>query len=181
MHDDAPVAWAALDLVCCLLLVVFVLIAPPPAPPAVDAPGVYLIRVTWPEGLDVDVDSYVETPSGQIVFFANPEAGAVHLERDDLGVAHDPGVRANEERVTLRAATPGEYLVNLHAFRNGPVAVDVRLYRIEGADKLIVKRAVRLRGERDERTAFRFTLNQAGRVSGVSYLPKLLVGATVEA
>jgi hypothetical protein len=150
------------------------------AKPSVDAEGMYMVRVDWAPGPN-DVDTYVESPSGGVTFFAAPNVGLVHLERDDLGVQGDSAdqvaVKVNEERMTLRGAVPGEYVVNLHGYHLvGRVAVRVRLYRLRGSDRVVHEQRVVLAEQGDEQTAFRFTLDGQGAVAGYSRLPKTLVG-----
>jgi hypothetical protein len=147
---------------------------------SVETEGLYLVRVDWPKG-DNDVDTYVESPTGGITFFSAPSRGLVHLERDDLGNQGDSersiSVTTNEERVTVRAALPGEYVVNVHAYRlTGRVPVLVRLYKLRGGDRVIHEQRVVLQRQGDETTAFRFSLTESGAVAGYSRLPKQLVG-----
>lgn len=147
---------------------------------SVETEGLYMVRVDWPPG-DNDVDTYVENPAGTVTFFSAPNVGLVHLERDDLGVQGDLersiSVPTNEERVTLRAAVAGEYVVNVHAYHtNKRVPVVVRLYTLRGNDRVIHRTRVVLRRQGDEATAFRFSLTESGAVTGYSRLPKRLVG-----
>ena len=174
-RNDGPLAWASIDFLSCLLLVVLALVAPPPEPqsPSVEQEGVYLLVATWPKGLNYDVDVYVQDPSGQILFFANDDTGAMHLSRDDLGSFNDTA--GNEERVTFRSVVPGEYVIALHAYRGrGPVPVKVTLHKLRGHDGKVLSRTLRLRGQGDELTFTRFTLDKAGRVVSLSSLPKQL-------
>jgi hypothetical protein len=147
---------------------------------SVETAGYYLIRVEWPPG-DDDVDTYVQSPTGAVTFFGAPNKGLVHLERDDLGRRGDSeqavAVATNEERITLRGALPGEYVVNLHAYHVGRrVPVRVRLYELRGRDRVVHAQRVVLAWQGDEQTAFRFRLSGAGTVAEYSRLPKQLVG-----
>lgn len=182
MRDDAPVAWAAIDFLCCLLLVVFTLIAPPvQAHSSIQTLGRWAVIVTWPDGVDDDVDTYVRAPTGEIVFFNRVSGALMHLEVDDMGIVGDSagGVNLvpNHERVILRGVIPGEYVVNLHAYRfaDSNVPVTVELYRLEGVDRAVLTRQVILEEEGSEHTAFRFTLRPNGSLAGTSDLPAQFV------
>lgn len=148
-----------------------------PTTRSVDAEGVYMVRVDWPQG-DNDVDLYLQLPDRSIVYFAHRESGVVHLERDDLGNVLDSGVNVNEERATFRGVVVGETIVNIHAYRlsSAPVRVRVRLYKLRGADRVVHERTVTLARQGDEKTAYRFTIGQDGAAGGFSTLPKALVG-----
>ena len=170
-------AWASIDTLCCLLLVILVLIAPPAEPPSVEQEGVYLLIVTWPNGQLEDVDTYVQVPDGEILYFANRNAGLAHLNRDDLGQTNDGNVTTNEERVVFRGTQPGEYIVNTHLYAGfRSTRVKLQLVKLRGADKVELVETVTLKRQGQEETAFRFTLNAAGDITGTSRLPRLLVG-----
>ena len=164
----------------------FVLIQPKRSEPSIDTLGSYAVVVTWPSG-DDDVDTYVRDPAGEIAYFANADAGLMHLEHDDLGRRGDSEtsdgrkvtVDSNAERVILRGILPGEYVVNVHLYGKrspGPVPVRLRLYRLRGPDRELVTARSSLTETGAERTAFRFTLNAAGRLTGTNQLQVRLVG-----
>ena len=44
----------------------------------VEAKAEFLITITWPEESDNDVDTYVEDPVGNLVFFRSREKGLLH-------------------------------------------------------------------------------------------------------
>ena len=187
MNTDSPLAWVAIDFLCCLLLVVYTLIGPPPKPTSIDTLGQYAVEVTWPAGLDDDVDTYVEDPAGNIASFNNEDVGLMHLEHDDLGEFSDvlqyqknkvAAVRDNRERVILRGAIPGEVTVNIHAYRKaeGPCPVVVKLYRLRGEDTTLLQRRMTLSHQGEEVTAFRFTLDSKGELIDSNQLSKRFVG-----
>ena len=51
----------------------------------VDTKAEMLVTVSWPDNHPDDIDSYVEDPQGNIVWYHVMEAGLMHLERDDRG------------------------------------------------------------------------------------------------
>lgn len=180
---DEAVAWAAIDFLSALLLVIYVLIAPPPKPVAVETYGSYAIEVTWPVKYNHDVDTWVQDPDGNLAWFGASDVGLMSLDHDDLGFSSDSMggafVNDNRERVVLRGVTPGEYVVNVHAFKTpyGPTPVDIRLYRLRGDDKLIHERKLTLRATGDEQTAFRVVFGEDGEPESYNRLPELFIGS----
>ena len=86
----------------------------------------YVITVTWPGELSDDIDSWLEDPSGKVMYFRKKEVGLMHLDRDDLGSLNDtqfvPGIGMvnyphNREITTIRGIMPGEYVLNVHLYR----------------------------------------------------------------
>lgn len=170
-------AYAAIDFLVCLILVALVLIAPPAEPPSVEQEGKYLLIVQWPDSSDADIDTYVQVPDGEILYFSNRNAGLAHLNRDDLGALNDKGVLVNEERVVFRGTQTGEYIVNLHYWSGIPATrVTVEFYKLKGPDALVRREVVTLERQGVEKHLFRVRLNSAGDVTRVSVLPKRLVG-----
>ena len=45
--------------------------------------------MTWPDMNPNDLDTYVQDPAGAVVWFRSREAGLMHLDRDDRGLAGD--------------------------------------------------------------------------------------------
>lgn len=178
-HERSSLAWVAIDFLSCLILVVYVLIAPPVEKhkPTIETLGSYAIVLTWPDNLNVDIDLYVESPDGDLVWFAQGTSAGMHLERDDLGKIHDDG-KTNGERVVIRSVVRGEYAASAHGYRaGGEVPVTATLYKIAGEDARVYTRSFSVR-PKEEETAFRFSLNANGMVRDVNTLPKRLVVAT---
>ena len=151
----------------------------------------FMVTAAWPEDSDDDVDTYVEDPLGNIVFFKNPEEGLMHLDRDDLGKRSDTirgadgtlyHVKENREIVTIRGIIPGEYVVNVHMYlsrqKGAPTPVTVQLEKLNPRVDLVTTNIVSLGGTGDEKTAFRFTVDGEGSVTDTGTLPKRLAKAT---
>ena len=51
----------------------------------IDPKAEYIITVAWPDKNPNDIDTYVEDPAGNLIDFASPAAGLIHLDRDDRG------------------------------------------------------------------------------------------------
>ena len=124
-----------------LFIVSFLLINPIAKRADIEVKAEFLITVMWPDDLEDDVDTYVEDPVGNLVWFRSREPGLMHLDRDDLGKRNDEVTTAagtilfpeNREIVTLRGVIPGEYIINIHMyFKVGqePVPVTIQIDKI---------------------------------------------------
>lgn len=170
--------WAAIDSLSCLLLVVLVAINPPvePTAAAIETYGRWAVVVSWPAS-DNDVDIWLRTPAGDRVSWVTPRLAVAHLEQDDLGMRSDDPGAANRERVVIRSTEAGEYVANLHCYAcyDPPIAVDVALWRLQGADRSVKRRRLVLGRNGQEVTVFRFTLAGDGALRNLSYLPARIV------
>lgn len=149
--------------------------------PHIPTYGKYAVEIQWPLDKN-DVDLYVQDPNGLIAYFANMDAGEMHLEHDDLGdtTTDYAGLAFNYERVVLRGFVQGEYVVNTHLYWDstpGTTKVTVMLWNLQGQDRLVKQTTVILHQQGDEKTAFRFTLNGQGNVTGTNDLQKKLVNS----
>ena len=55
----------------------------------IPAKAEFIITVSWPDMNPNDLDTYVQDPAGAVVWFRSREAGLMHLDRDDRGLAGD--------------------------------------------------------------------------------------------
>lgn len=139
-----------------------------------EPPGNVVIEARWPDGLPVDIDTWVEGPDGVAVGYSNKQSLLFNLLRDDLGSKGDLG-SLNYEVQYSRGLPPGEYIVNLHWYRDdrtstdpsGPVLVEVtasvKLQPNESAQP-IAKTKVEMLEQGVEVTAIRFRLDADGGV-----------------
>jgi hypothetical protein len=152
----------------------------------IDAKAEFIITVTWPDLDPNDIDTWVQDPAGNTVWFRSREGGMMHLDRDDRGLANDTMVingqqivnPLNQEVVTIRGFAPGEYTVNLFYYdtKNGkPVDVNVSVVKVNPRAEVVFYGAASLARKGDEATAVRFAVDRDGRVNGVNTLPKKLV------
>ena len=152
----------------------------------IDAKAEFIVTVTWPDMDPNDIDTWVQDPSGNLVWFRAREAGLMHLDRDDRGTANDTLVingqqvvnPLNQEVVTVRGYAPGEYTVNVFYYetRNGrPVDVTVSVVKVNPRAEVVFYGTVALARKGDEATAVRFNVNRDGGVDSVGTLPKQLV------
>jgi hypothetical protein len=152
----------------------------------IDAKAEFIITVSWPDRNPNDIDTWVQDPGGNLVWFRAREAGLMHLDRDDRGQANDSitinGQRVvnpiRQEVVTIRGYAPGEYTVNVHYYdtRNGEtVPVKVSVVKVNPRAEVVYYGDVALARKGDEQTACRFSVRPDGTVEGVNTLPKTLV------
>jgi len=146
----------------------------------------YIINVGWPDRNPNDIDTWVQDPGGNLVWFRAREAGLMYLDRDDRGDANDAilvnGQRIvspfRQEVVTLRGIVPGEFTVNVQYYqsRDGqPVDVSVSIIKVNPRAEVVFYGQLPLARQGDEATAARFTLLPDGKVVNVNTLPKSLV------
>lgn len=169
-----------------MFVLAFLLINPIAETGAVDNKAEFLITLTWPDGRKEDVDLYVADPEGRLVWFRAREAGLMHLDRDDLGLGNDViqvgGKKVvnpvNQEIVSIRGIASGEYVVNLHLYRDDrsrPVPVKVKVEKLNPRVELIYYGDVTLKRRGEEQTAVRFSVSADGRVRDVNRLTKSIV------
>lgn len=150
-----------------------------------------LITVRWADRHPDDVDTLVEDPQGNLVWYHNRDTGLMHLDRDDRGLFQDrvmlDGVEVsnpmNQETVTLRALKPGEYVVNVLHYQSNykkPLPVSVKVEKLNPRVTLIYYGIRELTGVGDEQTAVRFTIGANGEVIGTNELKKSLLVKAVK-
>ena len=133
-----------------------------------------------------DIDTWIEDPGGNRVWFRQREGGMMHLDRDDRGLSNDSIVvngqqvvnPLNQEVVTIRGFAPGEYVVNVFYYdsKDGqPVPVNVSVVKVNPRAEVVFYGTVNLPRKGDEATAVRFSVDRDGRVTGVNTLAKTLV------
>ena len=165
-----------------LFSLAFILITPSQKNKTVDAKAEFIITVIWPSEMDDDVDTYVEDPEGNLIAFNRREQGLMHLDRDDTGISFDTiatdfgliEYKENREMVTIRGYVPGEYVVNVHMYtkrEDKETPVTIILEKINPY-KVVTGRNVVLKIKGDEKTAFRFTVNDEGKVIQTNQLEK---------
>ena len=169
-----------------LFLVAIMFMNPEAKSGIIDPKAEYIITVTWADNSPDDIDTWVEDPDGQVIWFRNPQAGLLHLDRDDRGMINDTITvngkeitnPLNQEVVTLRGVVKGEYVVNLHYYATvteKPVDVTVRLDKVNPKLEVKYYGTVTLEKKGDEKTAFRFKIGRDGDVTDINFLPKSLV------
>lgn len=157
----------------------------------VDLKAEYIISVTWPDHLADDIDLWVQDPIGETVSYLRKDAGWLHLDRDDRGEVNDTIVidgeevvyPINQEVVTIRGIIPGEYVVNLYYYAAAaprPIEALVKVEKVNPTLQTVFVRQVTLAQQDDEDTVVRFTLDQGGRIQGLSRLQKRLTPYAID-
>ena len=175
-----------------LYIIAFLLISPVKKKKEIEQKAEYVISVTWPGGLSDDVDSWLQDPTGKIMFFRRRETGLMHLDRDDLGTINDtqfvPGIGLvnyphNREITTIRGIMPGEYVFNVHLYRKrsggDPIPVTVILEKLNPHVKLLYSKTVELSHFWQEKTIIRFVLDVDGEVRESYFIYKPLVDKVI--
>jgi len=171
-----------------LFIIAFLLISPVKKKKEIEQKAEYVITVTWPGEFGDDVDSWLEDPTGKIMYFRKKEVGLMHMDRDDLGNLNDhqfvPGVGVvnypyNREITTIRGIMPGEYVFNIHLYRkeheSKPIPVTVILEKLNPQVKLLYSKVVTLSYFWEEKTIIRFVLNVDGEIEESFFIYKPLV------
>ncbi|MGR9093184.1 MAG: hypothetical protein ACU85U_21650 [Gammaproteobacteria bacterium] len=152
----------------------------------IDPKAEYIITIAWPDNSPDDVDTWVEDPNGNLIWFRNREAGLVHLDRDDRGQVNDTITvngeeiqnPLNQEVITIRGVVPGEYIVNVHYYATEtqlPLRVTVKVSKVNPALEIVYYGDTLLEKKGDEKTAVRFVIDKSGKVSQISHINKSLV------
>jgi hypothetical protein len=155
---------------------------PKEAEAAIRSPGNVIVEIRWPDEIDADVDLWVQAPGDTPVGYSNKGGMFFNLLRDDLGRRGD-STDLNYEISYSRGVPEGEYTVNVHLYRNTggyvsvpvTISVSVKPNTNESAHRLLATKLL-LEYEGEERTAFRFSLDDKGKLlrGSVHDLPKPL-------
>ena len=173
-----------------LFFMVVIFVNPPSKDGIIDPKAEFIITTKWMDNSPDDIDIWIESPQGDLVWFMTPEAGFIHLDRDDRGVANDVievnGEEIinpiNQEVVTIRNYIAGEYVVNLHYYKSSSqqaVDAEVRVVKVNPRLQVLFYDTVRLEQMGAEKTAVRFYVEKDGNISNVNTLAKSIV--TLEA
>jgi len=169
-----------------LFLITILFLNPPAKKGIIDPKAEFIITIKWDDNSPDDVDTWVEDPSGGVLWFRNPEIGLMHLDRDDRGTSKDSiivnGVEIinplNQEVVTIRGNVPGEYIVNVHYYNSKTLRqanVEVRAVKVNPQLEVIFYGTLILEDKGDEKTALRFTIDEDGKINNVNTLFKSIV------
>lgn len=170
--------------VAMVLLILPHLNPPETAKAGAPAPGNVIVEISWPREIDADVDLWVEAPGDMPVGYSNKGGQIFNLLRDDLGREGDV-TEINHEISYSRGIPSGEYVVNLHLYRDLsgqlPIPVNVAVsVKSDPADTAsgILASTVNLGHQGEELTVFRFALDDSGSLvaGSVHDLPKSLRG-----
>lgn len=176
----------ALLLFTFLFMFALLFLNPPAKSGNVNLKAEYIITVRWADHSPDDIDTWVQNPEGEVLWFRNTETGFMHLDRDDRGLSNDTininGEEIvspiNQEIVTVRKPVRGEYIVNLHYYKSEtkePVVATVSVSKVNPKLEIAFYGEVRLPAPGAERTVVRFHIDADGHVGRLSTLPKSIV------
>ena len=176
-----------------LFLISFLMIQPIIKKAEVHTQAEYIITVTWPLDNPNDVDTWLEDPLGNLVWFSQKEAGLSHLDRDDLGNLNDIIYLAdgsvikypyNQEILTIRGFIGGEWTLNVHMYAKrdaAPTMVRVTVDKLNPKLKPILAKDILLSERGDEITVARFEMGSNGDILSLNDMPKKLITLKSEA
>ena len=72
-----------------LMFLAIIFMNPIPKTGVINPKAEYIITVSWPDNNPDDIDTYVQNPTGGLVWFRGKESEFVHLDRDDRGLLND--------------------------------------------------------------------------------------------
>ncbi len=134
------------------------------------APGNVIVEISWSDKVDADVDLWVQAPGDVPVGYSNKGGLLFNLLRDDLGGQSDV-TNVNYEVSYSRGIAPGEYIVNVHLYRDMsgllpiPVVVSVSVKSSpQVAAKRLLNTKLLMKYQGQETTAFRFELDKKGSI-----------------
>jgi uncharacterized protein YfaP (DUF2135 family) len=170
------VLFKALQVVAFLFLVTLLVVQPKSKEGKVDSKAEFLVTMDWPDNHPDDIDLFVMDPIGNVAWYRHKEAGFMVLDRDDRGGANDFVVvkerqmpaAVRQEICSIRGIIAGEYTVNVYHFTattGQPVPVTVTVQKLNPSVSIVGKETVMLDHGGQEKTALRFTLNEAGEVT----------------
>ena len=176
----------ALQVVAFLFFLALLAITPDSKEGKIDSKAEFLITMDWPDNHPDDLDLFVQDPAGNIAWYRHREAGFMVLDRDDRGGANDFIVvngrkipsPIREEIITIRGIVPGEYTVNVNHFQAATglsVPVTVKVQKLNPVAQVIHDNVLSVDHTGDEKTAVRFTLDEAGKVIDVNTRQKSLL------
>jgi uncharacterized protein YfaP (DUF2135 family) len=160
-----------LSLLACLLVAAFLIAAKKQQETKTEtdrSAGNVSVYTFWREG-DIDIDTHMRDPDGEHVYFSHRAGKVWNLLRDDLGKTNDVTPR-NFENAYARGLPPGEYAVNVHAYRNNssyPIEVDAELRiqsELKAGSAITFTARVTLDHLGDEATLWRFSIDDRGHL-----------------
>jgi hypothetical protein len=146
----------------------------------------FVISVSWEDNSADDVDTWLEDPAGNILFFKQKDIGLAHLDRDDLGKVNDRIIADgktieyiyNQELTTIRGFIGGEWVLNLHMYNkrdSDPVTVTVRIDKLNPRVETLFLKEFIMDETGQELTATRFVMSDQGSILEWNELPKSLL------
>ena len=138
----------------------------------------------WDKNSGDDLDLWLRTPSGVIIYFGGKDRAGANLERDDLGFVNecfgvdkqdkDSCVHVNREVIMLRGLLEGEYQLKFVVYAPSPdytgnpvtiEIIDINPYKIEFSRDFTYK------SSKQNVSIIRFTIDADGNIESFSDVP----------
>ena len=170
-----------------LFFISYYLINPEQSKADIKTQAEFVITVLWPEDRQSDIDTWLEDPLGNLIWFRQKEDGLMHLDRDDLGDVNDTLILPsgkklvlpyNQELTAIRGFIEGEWILNIHMYQmrdTGGVTAEVSIDKLNPIIERQFQKDIFLADQWQEVTVARFTMTEAGELMGWNELPKKLV------
>lgn len=183
----------ALGMVFALIAIIAVSTVQPPKKadtPLATPKAEYLVILSWNDLSPNDLDLYLKSPNGNIIYFKNKNAPEAFLDLDNTGrnntVQMPDGsskeIPTRQEVITIRTIIPGEWVCNVHEYykNSGPSYIDrakVTVIRLNPY-QVIIEASMDFDAAGEEKTMANFVLAPDGHVSDLFVAPVKMVGAT---
>jgi hypothetical protein len=179
--DDSGIAFrdVVMGMMGLLAAIVIILLLQPKNPDmaadeAERARGNIRVEVSWPDDMNVDIDTWGKAPNLPAVGYSNKNGVVLSLVRDDLGNFADISGR-NYEVMFSRGIPQGEWVFNIHWFSNTagvrsvPVTVLITLTKDDSTGskerpQQIVATNLTIRNIGQEMTVVRFKTDRDGNL-----------------
>jgi hypothetical protein len=170
-----------------LFIIAFLLINPNLKKADIKTKAEFVITVTWDDDSKDDVDTWLQDPAGNVLFFKQKEAGLAHLDRDDLGIINDTltlddgrkvEFKHNQELTTIRGFITGEWVLNVHMYSKrdlNPTQVEVRIDKLNPSVQTLFYKKIVMEARWEEVTVTRFVMTNQGDIISWDDLPKKLL------
>lgn len=163
------------------LLLLFALLINPITKDADSKPiADYTLMVTWPYGMDTDIDTNILLPDNNVVWFKRKDAVYINLTRDDLGTQAGKG-NTNIELVEMRDLDDGVYYTSITTY-SSRVGVDNASVGVELLDRqgsVVGSFSVPMPKRQGEVGVLKFTVKNK-RVVEIVASDKLLIGTYIQ-
>ena len=135
----------------------------------------FVITIDWDGEQNNDVDIWILDPQENLLWYREKEIGVMHLDRDDLGHLNDYQVingesvpiKVNQEIVTIRGVVEGEWVINLHLYRQSnknPTNTTISLIKLNPKATIIFSKKLELKTYWKQITVARIFMTNSGEI-----------------
>jgi hypothetical protein len=136
----------------------------------------FVVTIDWTGEHDNDVDIWIEDPAENLLWYKQKEVGVMHLDRDDLGHTGDTHqtldgevsiIKINHEIATIRGCIEGEWVINLHLYRQGtkePTTTKISLIKLNPRATVIFSKEFEMATYWEQITVARIFMTNSGKI-----------------